>query len=166
MNILQLCCFTNLWSDRHTVESYDLRIGKNVFDLDDRSGKYFDLVVAAPPCDQFTKANSLNWVDSPGHFIDIAEKCFKICLSTGGLWFLENPPGRIEKFIPALTEYRMLTWSGGITNKEYVIYSNFIPFSPIVKRYGRSSNSNMTKKQREAWQPDFINAMENCIQNN
>ena len=57
MKILQLCCFTNHWNKKHEVESWDLRNKKNLFDIPDGYPAQFDIVVAAPPCVQFTKAN-------------------------------------------------------------------------------------------------------------
>jgi hypothetical protein len=164
MNILQLCCFTDLWHSSHQVESIDLRLGTDIFDYPDKYAGEFDLVCAAPPCDQFTKANNTLWVSYPEHFIRLAEKCFSMCLCSGLFWFMENPPGRIENFIPGLTKYRTCTWHGNVTNKEYVIYSNFIIAVRPVHRYGKQGScNNYTKMQRERWQPDFILDIESCI---
>jgi len=162
MKILQLCCFTNLWGPEHIVESIDIKHGRNIFTIPDDYGKNFDLVCAAPPCDQFTKANVTRWNSYPDHFIKIAKKCFKICRSTSGLWFLENPPGRIERFLPALTPFRTATWSGNCSNKEYVLYSNFIIFMNSVERYGKQ-NIPGTKLKREAWQQDLIDDIKNSL---
>jgi hypothetical protein len=163
MNILQLCCFTDLWHSKHEICSIDLKTGNNVLDLSDDIGKEFDLIVSAPPCTQFTKANSLNWSEYPELYIAIAKKCFDISVQSGVFWLLENPPGRIETFIPALTNYRMLTWSGTRTNKEYVIYSNFLILS-CGPRYGKpGSISNLSKRQAEKWQPDFIADIERSL---
>ena len=162
MKILQLCCFTNLWGPDHQVESIDLKHGRNVFTVPDDYGKYFDLVCAAPPCEQFTKANVTNWKSYPDHYIKLAKKCFTICRSTSGLWFLENPPGRIERFLYGLTPYRVATWSGPCTNKEYVLYSNFVILCNSVNRYGKISIPG-TKLKREAWQPDFINNIKSIL---
>lgn len=155
MRILQLCCFTNLWSTDHEVESIDLKNGKNVLDLPDNYGKSFDLVCASPYCRQFTRASAWIWKDYPDNDIQLVKKCLTICLSTGKYWFLENPPGRIEFFIPELKKYRILVWSGSITGKQYVVYGNFILLTPGYRRkvgipYPRK------KELREAWQSDFI----------
>jgi hypothetical protein len=37
--LLQLCCFINLWGPGYTVESHDLKHGKDIFDLPDDYGK-------------------------------------------------------------------------------------------------------------------------------
>lgn len=162
MKILQLCCFTDLWGPAHIVESIDLKSGRDLFKYPRDYGKYFDLICAAPPCTQFTKANSLNWKSYPDKDIKLAQLCFDICRSGTGFWFLENPPGRIERFIPALTPFRVLTWSGNVTNKEYILYSNFMILSGKDRRYGKSSISN-NKTIREAWQPDLINTIKSSL---
>ena len=59
MKILQLCCVSNLWHPDHFVESHDLHTGSDVLDLPLNYGETFDLIVSAPPCDQFTKAKPL-----------------------------------------------------------------------------------------------------------
>lgn len=164
MKILQLCCFTDLWNSIHEVESIDLKLGLDIFNYPDEYASEFDLVCAAPPCDQFTIANNLRWQNSPDYFIEVAKKCFSMCLNTGLYWFLENPPGRIEKFIPELTKYRIITWTGSRTNKQYVIYGNFLIIARPAKRYGKA-NINRNKKIREIWQPDLIENIELCLTN-
>lgn len=162
MKILQLCCFTNLWPPHHEVTSIDLRNNCNVLNLPSNSGKDFDLVVAAPPCTQFTKANSPNWTVYPEEDVLIAEKCLEICQSTSSFWFLENPPGRIEEFIPALKQFRVLNWRGAFSNKEYILYSNFLIMAPTERRYGKNHRP-WTKQAREAWLPDMIQTVHNSI---
>jgi hypothetical protein len=154
-----------LWSSNHEVVSIDLRTKQNVLDLSDTIGTEFDFVCAAPPCDQFTKACSAHWESYPKYFIAVAQKCFNICVQSQGLWFLENPPGRIEKFIPALTAFRMCTWSSSTSNKEYIIYSNFMIVLGSKKRYGYPSSefNNKSKRQREAWDPELIRDIERCL---
>jgi hypothetical protein len=161
MLILQLCCFTNQWSDCHQVESIDIRFGKNVLDTPPDYGVNFDLVVSAPPCDQFTKAGSMFWKPYPWDYIQIAQKCLDVSLNSGKDWILENPPGRIEKFIPALTQFRRITWNCPEYNKEYVLYSNMLLLTPYTIRYGKGTSiNNRTKKQREAWLPQLVQYFE------
>ena len=164
MKILQLCCFTNLWGPGHIVESFDLKYGRSVFNIPQDYGKYFDLVCAAPPCTQFSKANVSRWKGYPAKDIKLAQTCFNICQSSSGFWFLENPPGRIERFLPGLTKFCTLTWSGTVTNKEYILYSNFIILKNPVKRYGNpDSVSNYSKTRREMWQSDLIECISNSL---
>jgi hypothetical protein len=103
------------------------------------------------------------WEDYPEQSIKIAKKCLSMCLETGLYWFLENPPGRIEKFIPELTKYRILTWTGLRTNKQYNIYGNFLILKRPAPRYGKLGKSPRLKKTREMWQPDLIENIEICL---
>lgn len=160
--ILQLCCFTNLWSSNNIVESIDLKLGKDIFDVPVNAGKDFDLVVAAPPCDQFTKSNQHNWQINPIDYIKIALRCLEICEKSGRPFVLENPPGRITKLIKELEKYRIGTWSGNCTNKEYVIYSNMLIPLLSCQRYGKKCIKRQ-KKDREAWQPDFVEHLEKYL---
>jgi hypothetical protein len=161
MRILQLCCFTNLWPSGNVVESWDLKHGKDIFDITTDYAGSFDLIVAAPPCDQFTKANSGHWSVFPIDYIRVAERCFDIC-RLAPMWVLENPPGRIEKFLPELTRYRVLTWSGLVSNKEYVVYSTMLFLHNYVPRYGKSQIP-WSKIDREKWQPDFVETMSQAL---
>jgi hypothetical protein len=164
MRILQLCCVSNLWHPDHFIESHDLHTGSDILSLPLNHGETFDLIVSAPPCDQFTKANSLNWVIYPDYFIKVARRCFEISVRSGQNWFLENPPGRIESFLPELTPFRTGTWHGSVTNKEYIIYSSFLVLIPYVTRYGKpGSINNLSKAHRELWQLDFIDTIAACL---
>ena len=159
ISVLQLCCFTNLWDSRFKVDSWDLRLKKDIFVIPDDYPNQFQIVCSAPPCDQFTKANSHSWEIYPNKFIKIALRSFELCKLTGRYWFLENPPGRIEQFIPELSQYRTLTWRSPSSNKEYVIYSNFLLVQMSSIRYRRSpvkKFNNMSKKQRESWDTSLI----------
>lgn len=162
MNILQLCFVSDLWHSRHNVISIDIKNGIDVLDLSDDIGKEFDLIVAAPPCDQFTHASAWMWDNYPEYFIRIARKCFDICLLSGAIWFYENPPGRIEKFLPALTKYRLLTWQSPDTNKEYVIYGNRIILN-CNERYGSETKFPRSKRLRELWHPSLVRDIENSL---
>lgn len=156
MNILQLCCFTNHWGSDCFVESIDLSKGRDVMYLPWDYARGFDFVLAAPPCTQFTKANWQNWVEYPSYDIAVAEKCLSLCLASNAKWVFENPPGRIEKLIPVLKQYRVLTLFDKVTNKEWVLYSNLLLLNPGLKRYGRSSISNLTKHNRLAYPKWFV----------
>jgi hypothetical protein len=158
MKILQLCCFTNHWPNTYHVESHDITNGKDVMNLPDEYGRDFDFILAAPPCTQFTKANCTKWELIPGTNLKIANKCFDICRKSGKNFVLENPPGRIEKLIPGLTQFRQLTLNDIHTNKEWVLYSNMLLLKPFTPRYGRSSISNFGIKKRLAYPKYFINS--------
>lgn len=164
MKILQLCIHSNLWHPSHQVTSIDLRIQSDIMKLPPQLTDHFDIICAAPPCDQFTRAGSLHWIHYPEHFILLASHCLNICLSNDCKWFLEQPPGRIEKFIPLLKSYRQATVRIPGSNKEYIIYGNFFIPQPHYKRYtGTRSENNKTKYQRELWHPYLIKHVSACL---
>lgn len=157
MRVLQLCFVSNLWPPDYSVTNIDIKNGTDILDLPTDFGQNYDIIMAAPPCDQFTKSNSHNWFQYPIYFIGVAQKAFDICLSSGKPFIFENPPGRIETFIPGLRDYRICTWQGSVTNKEYVVYSNIMLMFPSVLRYVKPrSISNFSKAKRELWQVDFF----------
>ena len=162
MNVLQLCVFTNHWGEGYEVESWDLKNGRNVYDMDLYHGRNFDIICAAPPCDQFTRANCTRWDPYPSSYVELARHCLLICLASGRKWFLENPPGRITTFLPELIPYRAATWSGPYSNKEYVVYSNFLFLYSPVKRYGKSVIPR-NKLLREEWLPEFVQALRSSL---
>lgn len=153
MNILQLTCFTDLWPEGYEVVSIDLKNGIDVLEVSDDIGKEFDFIIAAPPCDQFTVANNRNWEKYPKKYIDIADKCFKICMKSGVGWVLEQTPGRIEKFLPDLKKYRIGIWKSSYTRKKHVIYSNKLF---LLNEGCGKIDIPRSKKIRQAWQWDFV----------
>lgn len=160
--VLQLCCFTNLWGYGYQVESHDIRNNKNIFDLPDDYGKDFDLIAAAPPCNQYTIANNRNWQTYPEYEIAVTRKCLTICQLSGKGWFIETTIGRIETFFPELKKYRAGTWQSRITTKKHTIYSNLLLLFPIQKGNISIVRTRSVKK-RDAWQPDLIEDLKNCI---
>jgi site-specific DNA-cytosine methylase len=137
----------------------DIKTGNNVLDLPDEFGTQYDLVLAAPPCDQFTKANAHHWEESPDYFINVAWKCFKICLCSQKNWVLENPPGRIQEFLPSLIFYRQLTFIDPGSNKEYVLYSNSKIMQSPGQRYGKEKIHAWDKSKREMWTVGLIESI-------
>lgn len=150
MKILSLC-FCNDYFPEHENLMIDVKFGCNVLDYHNDIGKEFDLILAAPPCDQFTKANSGHWLQFPQNYIDIAQKCFSICVQSGKPFVLENPPGRIGKFIVEIEKYRVVTFQDYYTNKEYVLYSNLLIMPLMQRRYGKVKIHAWNKQIREMW---------------
>lgn len=165
MKILQLCMFTNLWGKGFEVESWDIINGKDILDLAPGSVKNYDLILCAPPCTQFTKANQHNWVEYPEHDVMIAKHCLDLCEKSNSKFVIENPPGRIEKLVPGLKRYRVLTLNDKLTNKEWVLYSNMILLASPSKRYGKKSISNLTKYNRLAYPQFFIDFLKQQLTN-
>lgn len=103
-------------------------------------------ILAAPPCVDFTKAGSSTWnkKDVSGE----TQKSVKLVLNVleiveyfnPSFWVLENPPGRLEKLIPLLKKYRLLSFQPYYYNDPYskytILYGKFNPFltqSPVPR---------------------------------
>lgn len=153
-----------MWGSSFDVESHDLKKGKDIFNLPDDYGKAFDLVIAAPPCRQFTIANNRNWHDFPVIDVLVVKKCLKICLNSGRPWILETTIGRIEKLIPDLVKYRIGIWQSRVTTKKHTVYSNMLLLFPIQKGIA-SIVDTRSVKWRESWQQDFIDDIKNSLIN-
>lgn len=163
LKILCLCIFSNKFSIDCDVTNYDISIGKEIFYCNDSEGKDYDLILAAPPCTQFTKANNKNWQEFPEKEINIVLKCLLICIKSKKPWILENPPGRIEKLIPELKQFRQITLSDKETNKEWVLYSNLPLTRPNNNRYGKKSINNFGKIKRNEYPEYFYEYIESQI---
>jgi hypothetical protein len=156
MRILQLCCFSNLWPTDYDVVNIDLSTGLNVLDLPFDYGKDFDFIISAPPCTQFTKANSSHWVENPLMDIAIVQHCLAISLLSGKPFILENPPGRLDKLLPVITKYRKICLSDIASNKEWVLYSNMKLIRPSNARYGKAIVSSKSKRDKLIYPQYFI----------
>lgn len=162
MKILQLCFFVNdYWSKEHIVESWDIKNGRDVMSLPLYYGQDFDLILAAPPCTQFTKANNRNWLVYPARHIQLAKRCLDICENSKKPFIFESVPGRIENFIPELKKYRAVSWMSSITGKQHILYSNMILLLPYREKSNKRIPSSTRK--REMWQPDLVNDISNII---
>ena len=155
MRVLQLCCFTNLWPKEIEVVSFDLKLGNNIFDINQVYANAFDLIVSAPVCTQFTKANVRNWLNNPVSDLKLLQQCFNLSVNSGKPWFLENPPGRLLSLFPQLKQFRRCTYQCANLNKEYVVYSNLLLLYSANKRYGKH-HLPRSKSEREQWSPDFV----------
>lgn len=160
--ILQLCCFSNHWPEDCIVESWDIINGKNVMELVPGKMNY-DLILAAPPCTQFTKASSWMWEIYPKKDIDLVNHIIEICEKSKCLWVIENPPGRIEQLVPGLKKYRVCTLNNIDSNKEWILYSNLLIMSNYLMRYGRACESNKTKRQKLEYNKYFIDVLYKLI---
>jgi site-specific DNA-cytosine methylase len=160
MRILQLCCFNNDWSASIEVVSIDIRTGTNVFSISPSYVQQFDFVIGAPPCTQFSKANCNRWVPFPREVL-IAQQVFKLCMHSK-TWLIENPPGRIEKFLPGLSLFRIMTFQDPFHNKESVLYSNRLFIQPFTSRYGKTPHTN-NRLLRLKFSPGLIPFLESQL---
>lgn len=134
--ILDLCGGTGCWSEPYKQAGYDVRV---------ITLPYYDVltyvppndvygVLAAPPCTCFSIASSQYWnkYDENGS-TEEALQVVKACLSIidkckPKFWALENPKGRLRKFIgnPVYSYYQYEF--GGKFTKQTFLWGNFNTF--------------------------------------
>ena len=153
--ILDLCGGTGSWSKPYKDAGYDVRL---------ITLPYYDVltyvppdnvygILAAPPCTHFSKAGSQYWkqkdLNGDTEFalsivyacLDIIDKC------KPKFWALENPPGRLHKFIGQPfhkfnqsdfgAPYKKLTYLWGNFNPMFVIG----PINYYPKRFDECTQS-------------------------
>lgn len=137
--ILDLCGGTGAWSKPYKENGYDVRLislpNHNVLTYEPPHNVYG--ILAAPPCTDFSLACSRLWKekDDDGR-TEKSLKIVKACLdiitkSKPKFWALENPRGRLHKYIgqPLYTFYQYEF--GGLFYKPTWIWGNFNPM--IIK---------------------------------
>jgi hypothetical protein len=107
--ILSLCDFSGAWSQPYVDAGYnvirvDLKHGQDVRLLKVSGLPKIHGILAAPPCTYFAIAGTRNWKKwGEGKLIEglsIVDACLRIVAMTSPAWWvLENPCGRLSRFI-------------------------------------------------------------------
>lgn len=137
--ILDLCGGTGAWSKPYREAGYDVRL----ITLPDNDVRTYEPpenvygILAAPPCTEFAVSGATCWKNKEKHLLqdalDIVESVMLIILQCNPLfWVLENPVGRLRKYIgrPIYTfnphEY------GDPYTKKTCLWGNFKIPTPII----------------------------------
>ncbi len=129
------------------VVQVDIQAGIDILEWDYRQypPDYFRGIIAFPPCTAYTKAGNTFWAqkDASGetaYYNTLTRKALEIVdYFRPGLkfWFFENPAGRIDKQVPELKKYRLLSFQpfefGDAYTKYTVLYGEFNPF--LVRKF-------------------------------
>lgn len=109
MTILSLCDFSGAWSQPYADAGYDvIRVDLQHGD-DVRLLRVDDLppvrgILAAPPCTEFAASGARWWAEKGEQplleGLSIVDACLRIVYATRPAWWaLENPVGRLRRFI-------------------------------------------------------------------
>jgi len=104
--ILDLCGGTGAWSRPYKEAGYDVRL-VTLPEIDIRNyipPSNVHGILAAPPCTEFAVSGARWWATKPPELlaeaVDIAVACMDVIeLASPAWWALENPVGRLRKFI-------------------------------------------------------------------
>lgn len=141
--ILDLCSGTGAWSDPYLEAGYgvveiDLDQGFDVRTLELPRYKVHG-IFAAPPCTHLAGSGARWWAGKgPQALIDnlsIVDACLRIIMFTNPVWWvLENPVGRLVRFIGKPTMYFQPWEYGDPYTKKTCLWGNFnIPIKTPVE---------------------------------
>lgn len=145
MKILDLCAGTGAWSEPYVEKGYDVvRITLPYFDVrtwEDYLGENYKGIMIAPPCRCFTRTNN-GMPLSETEKIDamsVVDACLRIVLMTQPEWWvLENPPGRLKRYLGSPRYTFQPWWFGGNTQKTTCLWGNFnCPNRIVYNRPGK-----------------------------
>lgn len=162
--ILSLCDYSGVWSDPYRESEYnviqvDLQHGQDVRLLEYPGNVYG--ILAAPPCDAFCRVGAARW-NSWGEekiikglaLIDACLRLVVVCCPK--FWVLENPPGRLDKYLgpPA---FSFQPWEfGDLWTKHTYLWGKFNipeknPVEPTI--FNRTNSMSSSRKNKRAETP-------------
>jgi len=152
--ILDLCGGTGAWSRPYAEAGYDVRL-VTLPEQDVRTyapPENVHGILAAPPCTEFATSGSRWWATKPPHLLVEAREIVDACLriideSAPAWWALENPVGRLRRFIgpPAWT---FQPWEYGDGQfKQTLIWGTAVRPTPLV---GKAPPR--TRESQSVWQ--------------
>ena len=131
--ILDLCGGTGAWSLPYLVNEYDVRLvtlpEHNVLIYEPPIPVYG--ILAAPPCDHFSGSGAQYWKqkDADGRTVEglaIVDACLRIIVATRPkFWCLENPVGRLYRWIGKPRMYFQPWEYGDPYSKKTCLWGNF-----------------------------------------
>jgi hypothetical protein len=138
--ILSLCDHTGNWSRPYVEAGYrvvrvDLADGADVRLLRRLDGPVTG-ILAAPPCDHFSKAGAWCWARKGDaallEGLSVVAACLRlVVVHRPEFWALENPAGRLKDFLgPAAWSFQPHYFGDGWTKRTY-LWGNFTPPTPL-----------------------------------
>ena len=106
--ILSLCDFSGVWSDpyrdRYDVVRIDLQHGEDVRLFEHKNHWKVRGILCAPPCDSFAVSGARWWGEKGPHplldGLSTVDACLRaVTLYRPAWWALENPVGRLRKYL-------------------------------------------------------------------
>jgi hypothetical protein len=147
--ILSLCDYSGNWSRPYAeagylVHSFDLARGEDI-----RLLEWTDLgpvvgILAAPPCDHFSKAGARWWPEKGESAIldglSVVDACLRaVTIYRPTWWALENPAGRLGRYLgPPAWSFDPCNFGDPWTKRTY-LWGHFTPPTPLFAAAARNS---------------------------
>jgi hypothetical protein len=162
-NLLALFEITGIASghyrrDGWNVVQIDIQSGIDILEWNYRQypPDFFTGIIAFPPCTAYAGSGARWWKEKDergetSYYDSLVYKMLEIIdYFRPGLkfWWAENPVGRIQKRVPEIAKYRMLTFNpcefGDPYTKKTVIYGEFNPF--LIRAYVKPTEGSKMHK--------------------
>lgn len=136
--ILSLCDFTGNWPQPYAEAGYkvisvDLKHGTDVR-LMEAPEEPIHGVLAAPPCTVFANSGA-RWPRTTEEMLEglsIVDACLRIITTVKPVWWaLENPVGKLRRYLGRPTMYFDPCEFGDPYTKKTALWGNFTPPSPL-----------------------------------
>lgn len=158
--ILSLCDYSGVWSAPYR------EVGYNVIQIDLQHGQDIRMIeypghvygiLAAPPCTVFCRPSAMHWekmgIDGLLSGLALIDACMRlITICRPKFWALENPPGRLTKYLGP-PQHSFQPWEfGDPWTKQTYLWGRFNqpqknPIEPtIFNRTERMSSSDKNKR--------------------
>jgi hypothetical protein len=132
--ILSLCDYSGVWSQPYEDDDYDvvridLKQGQDVR-LIEFPARHVHGVLAAPPCTVFANSGA-RWKRSAREMLEglsVVDACCRIILSTRPAWWvLENPAGKLSRYLGPPTMTFQPNEYGDTYTKRTCLWGSFNP---------------------------------------
>ena len=169
--IISLFDFSGSWSKPYREAGYeviqiDIKLKTDILEWDykqiDKSRVYG--ILAACPCTDFTRLSAQHWKEKDltgqtAKSISLVKKTLEIIKYLNpDFWVIENPPGRIEKCVPELKNYKLFSFNpfdfGDNYAKLTLLYGCFNPWliqkptKPLIRNKSVKSGGGNTSMEK------------------
>lgn len=144
--ILSLCDFTGNWSAPYREAGYEVRAVDLAHGQDVRLLPCPDVpvhgILAAPPCDHFSKAGGHLWAQKGDaallEGLSVVDACLRlVAVCRPSWWALENPAGRLRRYIgPPAWSFQPWQFGDAWTKQTY-LWGCFTPPLPLFSEQAR-----------------------------
>jgi site-specific DNA-cytosine methylase len=167
--ILDLCGGTGSWSKPYIEAGYDVRIVDKLTTGEDV--RFLNIpkrqvrgVLAAPPCTHFSSAGARWWQEKGDAAVleglAVVDACIRIItMCKPEWWALENPEGRLRKFLGSPSYVFNPNEFGHPWTKKTLIWGDFTypcksePIEPVFGKWGQQDSERADRVLRRSMTP-------------
>lgn len=165
--VLSLCDYSGSWPEPYELAGYDVRRVDVQSGIDVRTFEHLGIpvrgILAAPPCERFCRASGSTWARDadPVDALAVVDACLRaVALYDPAWWALENPPGRLSRWLgPPAFSFQPHQFGHPWTKQTY-LWGRFTPpeLGPLVEPTGALLELVGDARARSVTPPGFATA--------